>query len=306
MTIEDMGKPSAAGEPGAPLLLVEDLQIELITEAGVIRTVDGISFAIHQGETVTIIGESGSGKSTTAMGILRLLPAGLAVLSGSVRFEGVDVVAQPEAIEKIRGRRVSLIPQDPMTALSPVHKIGRQIAEAVRLRRPELSRAAAADRAVYLLEQVRIPDPARQLSRYPHQLSGGMLQRVIIAMALAGEPVLLVADEPTSALDVTVQGGILDLLLDLQQTTGVGILMITHDLGVARLVSDRVYVMRDGRFVESGEVEQVVEHPRDDYTRALLAAVPVLGAWDEDPGTAPDPPPDPHATPTGMQTGEPR
>ncbi|MFI0453646.1 ABC transporter ATP-binding protein [Actinomadura sp. 6N118] len=292
---------------GAPLLLVEDLQIELITEAGVIRTVDGISFAIHQGETVTIIGESGSGKSTTAMGILRLLPAGLAVLSGSVQFEGVDVVAQPQAIEKIRGRRVSLIPQDPMTALSPVHKIGRQLVEAVRLRRPELSRAAAADRAVHLLEQVRIPDPARQLSRYPHQLSGGMLQRVIIAMALAGEPVLLVADEPTSALDVTVQAGILDLLLDLQQTTGVGILMITHDLGVARLVSDRVYVMRDGRFVESGEVEQVVEHPRDDYTSALLAAVPILGAWDEDPGTAPDPPPpDPHSTPTAMQTGEPR
>lgn len=295
VTIEDIGKPITAGETGAPLLVVEDLQIELITEAGVIRTVDGISFAIHRGETVTIIGESGSGKSTTAMGILRLLPPGLAVLSGSVRFEGVDVVAQPRAIEKIRGRRVSLIPQDPMTALSPVHKIGRQIVEAARLRRPELSRAAAVDRAVHLLEQVRIPDARRQLSRYPHQLSGGMLQRVIIAMALAGEPVLLVADEPTSALDVTVQAGILDLLLDLQQTTGVGILMITHDLGVARLVSDRVYVMRAGRFVESGEVEQVVEHPRDDYTRALLAAVPILGAWDEDRGTAPDP-----------QTGEPR
>jgi peptide/nickel transport system ATP-binding protein len=192
-------------------------------------------------------------------------------------------VATPRAIEKIRGKTVSLIPQDPMTALSPVHSIGRQLVEAVRLRRKELSRPAAVARAVELLNKVQIPNPTQQLSRHPHQLSGGMLQRVMIAIALAGEPALLVADEPTSALDVTVQAGILDLLLDLQESTGVGILMVTHDLGVARLVSDRVHVMRDGRFVESGEVEQVVDDPRDDYTRALLAAVPKLGPWDEDP-----------------------
>jgi len=266
-----------------PLLDVRDLLIELITDAGVVRAVDGVTFAIHRGETVTIIGESGSGKSTTAMGILRLLPDDLAVMSGTVTFSGIDVIADAGAARKVRGRAVSLIPQDPMTALSPVHTVGHQLLEAIRLRHPELSRTAAGSRAVELLEQVRIPTPAAQLDAYPHQLSGGMLQRVLIAIALAGEPDLLVADEPTSALDVTVQAGILDLLLELQERTGIGMLMITHDLGVARLVSDRIHVMKDGRFVESGEVEQVVERPVQDYTRALLVAVPRLGTWDESP-----------------------
>ena len=165
-----------------------------------------------------------------------------------------------------------------MTALSPVHTVGSQLAEAVRLR--GASRSQAKRRARDLLEQVRIPEPGSQLRKYPHQLSGGMLQRVLIAIALAGEPRLLVADEPTSALDVTVQAGVLDLLMEVQQDTGAGILMITHDLGVARLVSDRIHVMRHGRFVESGEVERIVEDPAEDYTRALLDAVPRLGSWD--------------------------
>jgi peptide/nickel transport system ATP-binding protein len=178
--------PSATSRSETPVLAVEDLQIELITEAGVIRAVDGIDFTIHRGETVTIIGESGSGKSTTAMGILRLLPPGLAVISGSVRFQGVDVVATPRAIEKIRGKTVSLIPQDPMTALSPVHSIGRQLIEAVRLRRKEASQAAAVAHAVELLDKVQIPNPTQQLSRHPHQLSGGMLQRVMIAITHFG------------------------------------------------------------------------------------------------------------------------
>ncbi|GAB2890539.1 ABC transporter ATP-binding protein [Streptomyces mayteni] len=264
-----------------PLLDVRDLQIELITEHGVVRAVDGVSFAIDSGETVTIIGESGSGKSTTAMGILRLLPDGLAVISGTARISGVDTVANPSAMPKILGRKVSLIPQDPMTALSPVHTVGRQLGEAIRLRHPELSKAEARARGVELLERVRITKPESRWDSYPHQLSGGMLQRVLIAIALAAEPVLLVADEPTSALDVTVQAGILDLLLELQERTGIGILMITHDLGVARLVSDRIHVMRDGRFVESGPVEQVVDAPTEEYTRKLLAAVPDLGPWDE-------------------------
>jgi peptide/nickel transport system ATP-binding protein len=272
-----------AVEPASdPLLQVENLRVELITAAGVVRAVDDVSFSIHPGETVTIIGESGSGKSTTAMGILRLLPRDLAVLSGSARFQGVDVVADERAAAKVRGRTVSLVPQDPMTALSPVHSVGRQLREAIRLRRADLSAAQVADRAVELLGQVHIPTPEAQLRKYPHQLSGGMLQRVLIAIALAGEPVLLVADEPTSALDVTVQAGILDLLLELQERTGIGILMITHDLGVARLVSDRIHVMKDGRFVESGEVEELVDRPREDYTRNLLLAVPSLGSWDED------------------------
>ncbi|MFC3999069.1 ABC transporter ATP-binding protein [Nocardiopsis sediminis] len=277
-----------AGTPAGsqPLLSVTDLQIELITDNGVVRAVDGVSFEIHRGETVTIIGESGSGKSTTAMGVLRLLPDDLAVLSGSVRVQGHDVVADPRAAAKVRGRAVSLIPQDPMTALSPVHSIGGQLLEVVRLRRPGLDRAAARARAVDLLTQVRIPEPERRLRAYPHQLSGGMLQRVLIAMALAGEPSLIVADEPTSALDVTVQAGILDLLLELQAGTGVGILMITHDLGVARVVSDRIHVMRNGRFVESGTAEQIVGAPAEDYTRSLLRSVPSLGPWDGAPAPA--------------------
>lgn len=261
------------------LLEVEDLRIELITTAGVVRAVDGVSFTVDRGETVTLIGESGSGKSTTAMAVLQLLPDGLAVLSGSVRWNGVDVVADPRAARKVRGRVASLIPQDPMAALSPVHRVGTQLGEALRLR--GVSKKDVRDRGIALLEQVRIKDPARCWRAYPHQLSGGMLQRVLIATALAAEPALLVADEPTSALDVTVQAGILDLLLELQERTEVGILMITHDLGVARLVSDRIHVMRDGRFVESGEVEQVTGQPRDPYTRELLDAVPRLGPWDE-------------------------
>ncbi|PSK98413.1 peptide/nickel transport system ATP-binding protein [Murinocardiopsis flavida] len=279
---------TATGAPGpgdgfpaeVPLLRVSDLQVELITEAGVVRAVDGVSFEIRAGETVTIIGESGSGKSTTAMGLLRLLPDDLAVLSGHALVQGRDTVADPRAAAEVRGRAVSLIPQDPMTALSPVHTIGRQLLETVRLRRGDLDRSAARDRAVSLLTQVRIADPEQQLRRYPHQLSGGMLQRVLIAMALACEPALLIADEPTSALDVTVQAGILDLLLELQEQTGAGILMITHDLGVARLVSDRIHVMRGGRFVESGEAEQIVGDPAEEYTRALLRSVPALGPWD--------------------------
>jgi peptide/nickel transport system ATP-binding protein len=273
--------PAARG----PLLEVRDLQIELITDGGVVRAVDGVSFAIREGETVTIIGESGSGKSTTAMGILRLLPDDLAVLSGHAAFAGRDVITDPGSIGKVRGRTVSLIPQDPMTALSPVVSIGRQLVEAVRNRSPELSAAQARSAAVDLLAQVRIPTPEAQLAKYPHQLSGGMLQRVLIAIALAGKPRLLVADEPTSALDVTVQAGILDLLLELQERTGIAILMITHDLGVARVVSDRIHVMKDGRFVESGEVEDIVDRPRTDYTRKLLSAVPQLGPWDENGAT---------------------
>ncbi|WP_461174193.1 ABC transporter ATP-binding protein [Arthrobacter sp. Z1-9] len=280
-----------------PLLEVRDFQVELITDAGIIRAVDSVSFSIHRGETVTIIGESGSGKSTTAMGILRLLPEDLAVLSGTVMIDGVDISADPKAIDKVRGKTLALIPQDPMTALSPVHSIGSQLFEAIRIAGAASAKdkGALQARAIRLLEQVHIPTPEKQLKKYPHQLSGGMLQRVLIAIALASEPQLLVADEPTSALDVTVQGGILDLLLELQEQRGIGILMITHDLGVARLISDRIHVMKDGSFVESGEVQQIVDHPATEYTRTLLAAVPVLGPWDETPAASPGRPRGAHA-----------
>jgi ABC-type dipeptide/oligopeptide/nickel transport system ATPase component len=272
------------------VLEVRDLSVELMTTAGVIPAVDGISFSIDAGQTVTIIGESGSGKSTTAMGLLRLLPDDLAVISGHAVLDGVDVVTEPKKFAKLRGRSVALIPQDAMTALSPVHTIGKQLGQAI-LRKGPASKSELNRRSVELLEQVRIPLPEAQLKKYPHQLSGGMLQRVLIAMALAVDPVLLVADEPTSALDVTVQAGILDLLMELQERTHVAILMITHDLGVARLVSDRIHVMKDGRFVESGEVEQIVENPQTEYTKKLLAAVPKLGHWDGEPHTGADPSP---------------
>jgi peptide/nickel transport system ATP-binding protein len=211
-----------------------------------------------------------------------LLPDDLAVVSGHAVLNGVDIVSQPKAFARLRGRSIALIPQDSMTALSPVHTIGRQLGEAIRRRAPHSAMELRTE-SLRLLDQVRIPDPASQLRKYPHQLSGGMLQRVLIAMALAADPVLLIADEPTSALDVTVQAGILDLLMELQERTQVAILMITHDLGVARLVSDRINVMKDGKFVESGEVEQIVGQPQTEYTRKLLAAVPKLGGWDGDP-----------------------
>jgi peptide/nickel transport system ATP-binding protein len=263
------------------VLTVSDLVVELMTPRGVIRAVDGVSFDIDAGETVTIIGESGSGKSTTAMALLRLLPDDLAVISGSAQIDGQDVVGTRKHIGGIRGRSVALIPQDPMTALNPIATIGQQMVEAIRHAHGSLSKAQAKERALDLLRQVHLSAPERRVKSYPHELSGGMLQRVLIAMALSTEPRLIVADEPTSALDVTVQAGILDLLLEMQERTGVAVLLITHDLGVARLMSDRIHVMHRGRFVEDGDVEQVVDNPQHEYTRNLLAAIPELGAWDD-------------------------
>ncbi|MEO6413353.1 MAG: ABC transporter ATP-binding protein [Pedococcus sp.] len=263
------------------VLTVSDLVVELMTPRGVIRAVDGVSFDIDAGETVTIIGESGSGKSTTAMALLRLLPDDLAVISGSAQIDGQDVVGTRKHIGGIRGRSVALIPQDPMTALNPIATIGQQMIEAIRHAHGSLSKAQAKERALDLLRQVHLSAPERRVKSYPHELSGGMLQRVLIAMALSTEPRLIVADEPTSALDVTVQAGILDLLLEMQERTGVAVLLITHDLGVARLMSDRIHVMHRGRFVEDGDVEQVVDNPQHEYTRNLLAAIPELGAWDD-------------------------
>ena len=263
------------------VLSVSDLVVELMTPRGVIRAVDGVSFDIDAGETVTIIGESGSGKSTTAMALLRLLPDDLAVISGSAQIDGQDVVGTRKHIGGIRGRSVALIPQDPMTALNPIATIGQQMVEAIRHAHGALSKAQATERALDLLRQVHLSAPERRVKSYPHELSGGMLQRVLIAMALSTEPRLIVADEPTSALDVTVQAGILDLLLEMQERTGVAVLLITHDLGVARLMSDRIHVMHRGLFVEDGPVEQVVDHPTHEYTQALLAAIPELGEWQD-------------------------
>ncbi|MET0872012.1 MAG: ABC transporter ATP-binding protein [Paeniglutamicibacter terrestris] len=267
--------------PYTAVLEVKNLSVELMTDNGVFKAVDNVSFSIARGETVTIIGESGSGKSTTAMALLQLLPRDLAVLSGAVRIKGKDVLSDHQTIKKFRGRGLALIPQDPMTALSPVLSIGSQLREAIKITGKVKGKDAIHAKAMELLGQVRIPLVEEQLKKFPHQLSGGMLQRVLIAIALASEPELLVADEPTSALDVTVQAGILDLMLEIQETRGTAILMITHDIGVARLVSDTIHVMQRGRFVESGDARQVVEEPSEEYTRKLLAAVPRLGDWDE-------------------------
>lgn len=284
--------PVSSVSPASPvsadaLLEVRDLRVELMTDGGIIRAVDGVSLHVNRGETVTIIGESGSGKSTTAMAILRLLPDDLAVLSGVARIHGKDVLGDRKVIDALRGRSVALVPQDPMTALNPIFTIGKQMVELVRLKKSELTKAGAKARALELMDQVHIRNPEKQFDAYPHQLSGGMLQRVLIAMAISTEADLIIADEPTSALDVTVQAGILDLLLELQERTGIGMLLITHDLGVARLMSDRVHVMRSGVFVEGGPVEQVVDHPQEEYTQALLAAIPDLGPWEDSSSPAP-------------------
>ncbi|MFG3687077.1 ABC transporter ATP-binding protein [Micromonospora sp. NPDC047740] len=266
------------------VLTVRDLTVDLMTGLGALRAVDGVSFSIDPGETVTIIGESGSGKSTTAMALLRLLPDDLAVVGGHAEIAGRDVIGSRRHVAALRGRTVALIPQDPMTALNPIATIGRQMTEAIRLSHRGVSKSQARERVLDLLRAVHLSQPERRLKSYPHQLSGGMLQRVLIAMALSAEADLIVADEPTSALDVTVQAGILDLLLEIQERTGAAMLLITHDLGVARLMSDRVHVMQSGRFVESGAVEDVIDRPQHPYTRKLLAALPKLGSWD-DPGT---------------------
>ena len=263
----------------APLLEVEGLKTHFFTRDGVVRAVDGVSFVVHAGETVAIVGESGCGKSVTSLSILRLIasPPGRTV-AGSIRFEGRDLLAlsEPE-MRKVRGNEISMIFQEPMTSLNPVLTVGRQIAEALTLHRG-LARDAAQARAVEMLALVNIPEPARRVREYPHQLSGGMRQRVMIAMALACNPKLLIADEPTTALDVTIQAQILDLMRGLKEKTGAAIVLITHDLGVVAEMAQRVVVMYAGRKVEEAPVGALFAHPRHPYTQGLLNSIPRLGA----------------------------
>ena len=262
-----------------PLLEVEGLKTHFFTRDGVVRAVDGVSFSVESGETLAIVGESGCGKSVTSLSILRLIasPPGRTV-AGSVRFEGRDLLAlsEPE-MRKVRGNEISMIFQEPMTSLNPVLTIGRQIAEALTLHRG-LDRAAAWERAIGMLALVNIPEPARRVSEYPHQLSGGMRQRVMIAMALACSPKLLIADEPTTALDVTIQAQILDLMRALKHKTGAAIVLITHDLGVVAEMAQRVIVMYAGRKVEEAPVDDLFARPRHPYTQGLLHSIPRLGA----------------------------
>ena len=261
-----------------PLLDIDDLQIGFDTEAGRVRAVDGVSFQVAAGQTVGVVGESGCGKSVTASSILRLVPSPPGViLGGAIRFEGRDILKLPaEELTALRGRDIAMVFQDPMTSLNPVFTIERQLWEVLRLRFG-LERAAARLRAAEMLRTVGIADPDARLDAYPHELSGGMKQRVMIAMALLCEPRLLIADEPTTALDVTVQAQILHLMRELQRRTGAALLFITHDMGVIAEMCDAVVVMYAGRVVERRPVVELFEAPRHPYTRGLLDSIPRKG-----------------------------
>jgi peptide/nickel transport system ATP-binding protein/oligopeptide transport system ATP-binding protein len=261
----------------APLLEVEGLRTWFETDRGRFKAVDGISFTVSRGRTVGLVGESGCGKSVTSLSLMGLVPSPPGKVSAdSIRFEGQDLLGMsPQARRMMRGSRMSMVFQEPMTSLNPVHTIGRQIIEAIRAHR-DVSADAAKARAIEVLELVRIPSAAQRLDDFPHHLSGGMRQRVMIAMALACEPALLIADEPTTALDVTIQAQILELMRDLQARLGMAILIITHDLGVIAELADDVIVMYAGKIVESAPVEALFNDPQHPYTIGLLGSIPRL------------------------------
>ena len=263
----------------APLLEVDNLKTHFFTRDGVVRAVDGVSFSVAPGETLAVVGESGCGKSVTSLSILRLIasPPGR-VVGGRVSFEGRDLLAlSEEEMRAIRGNRISMIFQEPMTSLNPALTVGRQIAESLVLHRG-LSQTDAMAKAIEMLRKVRMPEPERRVRQYPHELSGGMRQRVMIAMALACGPKLLIADEPTTALDVTIQAQILELMRELARETGASTILITHDLGVVAEMAHRVVVMYAGRKVEEAVVDELFARPRHPYTRGLLGSMPHLGA----------------------------
>jgi peptide/nickel transport system ATP-binding protein len=276
------------------LLEVRDLRTQFHTDDGVVRAVDGVSFGLRAGETLAVVGESGSGKSVTSLSIMRLVasPPGR-ITGGQVLFRGRDLLAIGEAeMRAVRGREISMIFQEPQTALNPVHTCGAQIAEVVETHE-RLDRRAARARAVEMLRRVGIPAPEQRADEYPHQLSGGMRQRVMIAMALACRPAVLIADEPTTALDVTIQAQILELLAELRRELGMAVLLITHDLGVVAESADRVAVMYAGQVVEACDVRSAFRRPLHPYTAGLLASLPRLGRRTERlkviPGGVPDP-----------------
>jgi peptide/nickel transport system ATP-binding protein len=260
-----------------PLLSVRGLTTRFHTDEETVHAVEDVSFDIRAGETVCLVGESGSGKTVTGESITRLVDSPPGEITGEVRFRGESLLeASPRRMRAIRGAEIAHVFQNPQDALNPVYTVGQQIAEVVTIHE-NVSRRAARRRALDLLDRVRIPDPASAIDSYPHELSGGMKQRVLVAMALAGDPDLLVADEPTTALDVTIQAGILDLLADLQADLGMAILFITHDLGVVARIADRVVVLYAGRVMERGTARQVFHDPAHPYTRALLACLPGRG-----------------------------
>jgi oligopeptide/dipeptide ABC transporter ATP-binding protein len=258
------------------LLEVKNLQTQFPTRNGLVRAVDGVSFQLDSGELLGLVGESGCGKSITALSIMRLIARPGKIVGGEINFDGKPLLQLSDAeMRQIRGDDIAMIFQDPMTSLNPVFTVGEQIAEALRLHR-KLSRKAARAAAIEAMKEVSIPDPGRRIDDYPHQLSGGMRQRVMIAMALACDPKLLIADEPTTALDVTIQAQILELLDELRKNRELAVLLITHDLGVVAEVADRVAVMYTGRIVEESPVEELFARPKHPYTEGLLRSVPKL------------------------------
>jgi peptide/nickel transport system ATP-binding protein len=277
----------------SPVLEVSDLRVDIALRRSTVHAVDGVTFCIGPGETVGLVGESGCGKTTIGLALLQLLPAGGTIVGGSIRLEGRDIVALPEAeVRKLRGNRIGIVFQDPLTSLNPTMTIGNQVAEPLLIHRGASARSARG-RAAELLELVGLPSPTRQLDRFPHQLSGGMRQRVSIATALACEPALLVADEPTTALDVTTQDQILELLARLRAEIGMAVLLITHDLGVVAGQADRVLVMYAGKLVEAGTTNRIFHQTRHRYTEALLRSIPRLTTSREEalysiPGQPPD------------------
>ena len=256
------------------LLRVDDLRVSFVTEDGTVRAVDGVSFTVQPGEVVAIVGESGSGKSVTAMTLMGLTRGPNARFAGNASFDDQDLVtASEDTLRKIRGAGISMVFQDPMSSLDPVYKIGRQIVEQIKVHDSRISKAQAYDRAIELLERVGIPRAAERIDSYPHEFSGGMRQRVMIAMALSNDPKLLIADEPTTALDVTIQAQILDELRQLRQERESGIILVTHDLGVVADIADRVVVMYAGRVVEQGTLDEIFARPQHPYTWGLLGSI---------------------------------
>jgi oligopeptide/dipeptide ABC transporter ATP-binding protein len=277
---------------GAPLLEVRDLRTYFHTRDGVVKAVDGVSFDVHRGEVLGLVGESGCGKSVTSFSIMGLVGQPGRVESGSVTFDGRDLLEMPKKdLRKLRGEHISMIFQQPQSSLNPVFRVGAQISEVFEIHR-DMKKAAGAEGAIEMLRRVGIPDPEERAKAYPHEFSGGMAQRAMIAMALACEPELLIADEPTTALDVTIQAQILDLMRDLQRDSNTAVVLITHDLGVVAEMADRIAVMYAGEIVEEADVEELFAEPKHPYTQGLIGSVPILGQLKEElaviPGNVPN------------------
>jgi peptide/nickel transport system ATP-binding protein len=283
---------------GDLLLSVDDLRVAFKTKKGMAEAVRGLSFDVHWGEAVAIVGESGSGKSVANLALLGLLPSS-ARITGSARFDGTELVGMSQSeLRTVRGRRIAMIFQDPMTAFNPVYTIGRQITETMETHGTALGKRAMS-RAADLLELVGVPEPGRRIHQYPHEFSGGMRQRAMIAMAIANQPDLLIADEPTTALDVTIQAQVLEVLSDIREETGAAMILITHDLGVVAGAAHRMQVMYGGRIFERGTVDEVFTHPENPYTRGLLRSMPRVDHIGERLHPIPGSPPSLLRMPTG-------